>query len=123
MSSPKGLDYAIRFGDGAWHGCEAALICEAPMSPLCAPQLAQLLREPADLMRLPLLRSYRPQDWLAWFKAARLDAVNPHGPLFDSSLIMAQAAIRGGRRRAGALWPVSTGARRRSARATIFDRR
>jgi LysR family transcriptional regulator, regulator of gene expression of beta-lactamase len=91
----EGLDYAIRFGDGAWQGCEAALICEAPMSPLCAPTLAEQLREPADLLRLPLLRSYRPQDWLAWFKAAGLEAVNLHGPLFDSSLIMAQAAIRG----------------------------
>jgi len=91
----EGLDYAIRFGDGAWHGCEAELICEAPMSPLCAPQLAEQLCEPADLLRLPLLRSYRPQDWPAWFKSAGLDAVNLHGPLFDSSLIMAQAAIRG----------------------------
>lgn len=91
----EGLDYAIRFGDGAWHGCEAELISSAPMSPLCAPQLAGQLREPADLIRLPLLRSYRPQDWLAWFKAAGLDAVNLHGPLFDSSLIMIQAAIRG----------------------------
>jgi LysR family transcriptional regulator, regulator of gene expression of beta-lactamase len=91
----EGLDYAIRFGDGAWHGCEAELICEAPMSPLCAPHLAQQLREPADLLRLPLLRSYRPQDWLAWFKSAGLDAVNLHGPLFDSSMIMVQAAIRG----------------------------
>ena len=91
----EGLDYAIRFGDGAWHGCEAELICEAPMSPLCAPRSAEQLREPADLLRLPLLRSYRPQDWLAWFKAAGLEAVNLHGPLFDSSLVMAQAAVRG----------------------------
>jgi LysR family transcriptional regulator of beta-lactamase len=91
----EGLDYAIRFGDGAWHGCEAELICEAPMSPLCAPPLAQQLREPADLLRLPLLRSYRPQDWPAWFKAAGLDAVNLRGPLFDSSLVMVQAATRG----------------------------
>ncbi|HEX3918710.1 MAG TPA: LysR family transcriptional regulator, partial [Caulobacteraceae bacterium] len=80
----EGLDYAIRFGDGAWQGCEAHLICQAPMSPLCAPSFAQQLREPADLLRLPLLRSYRPQDWLAWFKAAGLGAVNLHGPLFDS---------------------------------------
>ena len=91
----EGLDYAIRFGDGAWHGCEAELICEGRMSPLCAPLWAQQLHKPSDLLRLPLLRSYRPQDWLGWFKAAGLDAVNLHGPLFDSSLIMAQAAIRG----------------------------
>ena len=91
----EGLDYAIRFGDGAWHGCDAEPICEAPMSPLCAPQLAQQLREPADLLRAPLLRSYRPQDWLSWFRSAGLEAVNLRGPLFDSSLIMTQAAIRG----------------------------
>ncbi len=91
----EGLDGAIRFGDGAWQGCEAEPICEAPMSPLCTPALAQPLRRPADLLRLPLLRSYRPQDWLAWFEAAGLDAGNVHGPLFDSSLIMVQAAIRG----------------------------
>lgn len=91
----EGLDYAIRFGDGAWHGAEAEMICRAPLAPLCGPALAAQLSQPADLLRTPLLRSYRPQDWLAWFKAAGLDAVNLHGPLFDSSLIMVQAAIQG----------------------------
>lgn len=91
----EGLDFAIRFGDGAWHGAEAELICKAPLSPLCAPALAKGLVEPSDLLRLPLLRSYRPQDWLAWFRAAGLEKVNVRGPLFDSSLIMVQAAQRG----------------------------
>jgi len=91
----EGLDYAIRFGDGAWHGVEAELICTAPLSPLCAPVLAKTLREPSDLLRAPLLRSYRPQDWLAWFEAAGLADVAVRGPLFDSSLIMVQAAIQG----------------------------
>ncbi|MGZ3274475.1 MAG: LysR substrate-binding domain-containing protein [Caulobacteraceae bacterium] len=89
------LDYAIRFGDGAWQGAEAELIFRAPMAPLCAPALAAQLAEPADILRAPLLRSYRPQDWPAWFKAAGLEAINVRGPLFDSSLIMTQAAIRG----------------------------
>ncbi|WP_158912553.1 LysR family transcriptional regulator [Caulobacter sp. S45] len=91
----EGLDYAIRFGDGAWHGSDAELICTAPLSPLCAPGVAEQFAEPADLLRAPLLRSYRPQDWLFWFKAAGLEPANLRGPLFDSSLIMAQAAIRG----------------------------
>jgi LysR family transcriptional regulator of beta-lactamase len=89
------LDYAIRFGDGAWQGAEAELICKAPLAPLCAPAVAARLGEPADLLRAPLLRSYRPQDWPAWFKAAGLQAVTVRGPLFDSSLIMVQAAMRG----------------------------
>lgn len=91
----EGLDCAIRFGDGAWHGVEAEPICTAALSPLCTPALARSLHEPSDLLRLPLLRSYRPQDWPAWFKAAGIDAPGIRGPLFDSSLIMVQAAIRG----------------------------
>ncbi|MFX5530172.1 LysR substrate-binding domain-containing protein, partial [Acinetobacter baumannii] len=27
----EGLDYAIRFGDGAWHGTEAERLFEAPL--------------------------------------------------------------------------------------------
>ncbi len=91
----EGLDYAVRFGDGAWHGIEAERICRAPFSPLCAPALAEQLRRPEDLMRAPLLRSYRSQDWPLWFRAAGVDPANLRGPLFDSSLIMVQAAIRG----------------------------
>ncbi len=91
----EGLDYAIRFGDGAWHGVEAERVCRAPLAPLCAPSLADALAQPSDLLRATLLRSYRPQDWPAWFKAAGLTPVNLKGPLFDSSLIMVQAALRG----------------------------
>src|SRR3954465_7219914 len=52
----EGLDLAIRFGDGAWHGVEAAMLMEAPLPPLCAPAAARRLRSPADLAREPLLR-------------------------------------------------------------------
>src|ERR1700744_3249653 len=36
----EGLDCAIRFGDGAWRGEEAELICRAPLTVLCGPALA-----------------------------------------------------------------------------------
>jgi len=91
----EGLDYAIRFGDGAWNGTEAERIAAAPLAPLCAPALLDLLREPTDLARVPLLRSYRAQDWPAWFEAAGMPPIAARGPLFDSSLIMAQAAMLG----------------------------
>ena len=90
----EGLDYAIRFGDGAWQGAAAELILRAPLSPLCTPTIAKRLREPSDLLRVPLLRSFRPQDWLAWFRAAGLENAPVRGPMFDSSLIMVQAAMR-----------------------------
>lgn len=91
----EGLDYAIRFGDGAWHGVDADAICPAPLTPLCAPGVARTLREPADLLRTTLLRSYRAQDWPSWFTAAGLEVGALHGPLFDSSLVMVQAAMLG----------------------------
>jgi len=91
----EGLDYAIRFGDGAWHGTQAERILEAPMSVMCAPALAQGLRTPADLARQPLLRSYRADEWTAWFKAAGAPCPVVRGAVFDSSLTLAEAAAQG----------------------------
>ncbi|MDR6623978.1 LysR family transcriptional regulator [Caulobacter segnis] len=91
----EGLDCAIRFGDGAWHGTEAAPLLPAPMSPLCAPAVAERLAEPQDLFRETLLRSYRAADWPDWFAAAGLSPPPIRGPVFDSSWVMVEAAIQG----------------------------
>ena len=63
----EGLDYAIRFGDGLWHGTEATRLMGAPFTPFCAPSLARRLSRPADLKREVLLRSYRQEEWPRWF--------------------------------------------------------
>ena len=103
----EGLDYAIRFGDGAWHGTDAVRLFDAPLSVLCAPEIACRLRDPADVGRETLLRSYRADEWPGWFAAAGVEpsAMQPvKGPVFDSSSLMVEAAIQG----AGvALAPVS----------------
>lgn len=91
----EGLDFAIRFGDGAWHGTEAEPLVEAPLSPVCAPAVARRLQTPADLARETLLRSYRADEWNRWFAAAGVAAPLLHGPVFDSSLTMAAAAVQG----------------------------
>ena len=91
----EGLDYAIRFGDGAWHGTEAEPLMEAPLSPVCTPALASRLRTPTDLLRETLLRSYRADEWTRWFSAAGLQAPLLRGPVFDSSVTMAAAAVQG----------------------------
>ncbi len=91
----EGLDYAIRFGDGAWHGTAADRLLEAPLSPLCAPAVAARLRAPADLAREPLLRSYRTDEWPAWFAAAGLACPLLRGMVFDTSLALAEAAVQG----------------------------
>ena len=91
----EGLDLAVRFGDGAWHGVQAEAVMAAPMSALCAPALATRLEHPRDLASVPLLRPYRNQDWFAWVAAAGMEAPRLSGPVFDSSSLMVQAAVMG----------------------------
>lgn len=91
----EGLDYAIRFGDGAWHATEAVPLMEAPLTPLCTPAMARELRAPRDLLGMPLLRSYRADEWHRWFDAAGVVVPTLKGPVFDSSLAMAEAALQG----------------------------
>ena len=91
----EGLDFAIRFGDGAWHGTEAVPLFSALLSPVCAPETAARLRQPSDLYREALLRSYRIDEWERWFAAAGVACPPLRGPVFDSSVIMAEAAAQG----------------------------
>ena len=91
----ESLDYAIRFGDGAWRSLDSTHLLKTSLSPLCAPMLADRFRTPSDLRGTTLLRSYRGQDWFAWLSAAGLDDFPLRGPIFDSSSLMAQAAMRG----------------------------
>lgn len=91
----EGLDLAIRFGDGAWHGTEATPLLAAPLTPLCAPEIARRLHGPADLLREALLRSYRTDEWERWFAGVGLTSPAVRGFVFDSSLAMAEAASQG----------------------------
>jgi LysR family transcriptional regulator of beta-lactamase len=93
----EGLDYAIRFGGGAWHDTDAVRLFEAPLSVLCVPEIAAGLRGPRDLLTQTLLRSYRADEWSGWFEAAGLGAGPPltRALMFDSSLTMMEAAVQG----------------------------
>lgn len=91
----EALDFAIRFGDGAWHATHADPLLEAPLAPLCSPALAARLRSPADLVQEELLRSYRADEWARWFEAAGVAPPVLRGPMFDSSALMATAAAAG----------------------------
>jgi LysR family transcriptional regulator of beta-lactamase len=91
----EGLDFAIRYGDGAWHGAQAEPILSAPLTPLCAPALAARLAGPASLTGEALLRSYRADEWPRWFEAAGAPCPALRGPVFDSSVLMTAAASQG----------------------------
>lgn len=93
----EGLDYAIRFGDGAWHGTAALYLCDSPLTPLCTPDIAARLQQPADLLSYTLLRSYRRDEWAAWLQQAGGPQLPPTHPVivFDSSVTMLEAAKTG----------------------------
>lgn len=92
----EGLDYAIRFGEGAWHGTHAQRLMEAPLTPMCAPSVARRLARPDDLANETLLRSFRPDEWPRWFAAAGVRAPSVlRGPVLDSSVALAAAAAQG----------------------------
>lgn len=91
----EGLDAAIRFGDGDWSGLAATPVADTLFAPLCAPALAHRLRSPSDLATVPLLRSYRADEWSHWLRTAGAGAIQARGPVFDSSLALAAAAADG----------------------------
>jgi LysR family transcriptional regulator of beta-lactamase len=86
------LDCAIQFGDGAWAGVEAVELVRGDLAPLCSPRLARTLKDPSDLCKAPLLRSFRADEWPRWFQAAGLEPPRLTGPIFDSSIAMVAAA-------------------------------
>jgi LysR family transcriptional regulator of beta-lactamase len=91
----EGLDFAIRFGDGSWHGTDAIELLAAPHTPACAPEIARRLRQPEDLLREVLLRSYRIDEWERWFASIGVAPPQARGAVFDSSSSLAEVAIQG----------------------------
>lgn len=70
------VDVAIRTGEGDWPGLEAHFLMPVEYSPMLSPKLAERaggIREPADLLKLPLLDPRDPW-WREWFALAGVDA-------------------------------------------------
>ncbi|MGF9562537.1 LysR family transcriptional regulator [Neorhizobium sp. JUb45] len=91
----EGLDYSVRFGNGAWHDIDAEPLFETPLSALCIPSVARQLKSPEDIIHQRLLRSYRMDEWPGWFEQAGVAAPPIRGPVFDSSVLMVEAAMQG----------------------------
>ena len=93
----EGLDFAIRFGTGAWHGTAAQPLLPASLSVMCIPDIAARLNTPADVLGETWLRSYRADEWTEWLLAAGLPRSFPmtNSIVFDSSIAMVEAALQG----------------------------
>jgi LysR family transcriptional regulator, glycine cleavage system transcriptional activator len=71
------FDIAIRSGTGEWPGLEAHFLFPSHFTPVGSPDLLRSadLREPADLLKLPILTPSDPW-WRDWFAAAGLPDVD-----------------------------------------------
>ncbi|AWM87199.1 transcriptional regulator GcvA [Microvirga sp. 17 mud 1-3] len=75
--SKHDFDLGIRSGTGNWPGLEAHLLFPNQFTPVCSPDLARraCLREPEDLLQLPLIAPSDPW-WQDWFTAAGVSCVD-----------------------------------------------
>ena len=92
------VDAAIRWGKGDWPGVESIKLFSDELVPVCSkPYLKEtgVPKSPADLHQAVLLR-HSLQPWKPWFEKAGLDWPEPmHGPVFNDSSLMLQAAVDG----------------------------
>jgi len=94
------VDLAIRSGGGKWPGLEAHKLLDADFTPMLSPKLATSIggvKEPADLLRLPILD---PGDiwWARWFEAAGVgahDLAKRPGSSMGAQAYEANAAMAG----------------------------
>jgi LysR family glycine cleavage system transcriptional activator len=71
------FDIGIRSGTGDWPGLEAHRLFPNQFTPVCSPELirGRELREPSDLLKLPILTPSDPW-WRDWFSAAGLKDID-----------------------------------------------
>ena len=90
------FDADICYGPPRQEGMLVLPLGEEIVRPMCAPSLAGAIREPADLLRLPLIESEQKRvRWNAWFAANGLSAPGPGGFRFDRSFMAIAAAADG----------------------------
>lgn len=88
----------IRRDTDAWPGYIAETLFPCSVVPVCTPEIASVLRSPADLHKVTLiLVSHMPNEWPCWFEAAGLRSpAHPAGEVsFESNTMAMQAALDG----------------------------
>ena len=76
ISRREEVDVGIRSGGGKWPGLVVHMLFRADFTPMLSPKLAESIggvKEPADLLRLPILDPSDPW-WTQWFAAANVPA-------------------------------------------------
>lgn len=96
FSAPD-VDAIIAHGRGGWPNLVEVPLMRERLVPLCTPQLARGLRQPADLARGTLLHatSHR-HEWLTWLRGAGVPELKgAREQMFDTVDMCIQSAERG----------------------------
>ncbi|MBX5139928.1 LysR family transcriptional regulator [Rhizobium lentis] len=91
------VDIGIRVGNGRWPDVKAELLLEQEVFPVCSPELAAKLREPADILALPAVVDGRAMfSWEVWMREAGLSGATPvTRHVFNDASLCLDAAIAG----------------------------
>src|SRR5215204_37659 len=93
------VDVAVRHGDGNWPGLDAVRLSPEELFAVCSPKLMsgpRAIREPADLLKHPLLHLDERKNWARWLEAAGVPAAGAiHGPVLNRASMLIDAAVDG----------------------------
>jgi LysR family transcriptional regulator, glycine cleavage system transcriptional activator len=90
------VDIAVRHGDGHWPGLHVAQLCTEHLFAVCSSALASSLKQPSDVLKLPLLHLDDRAAWTEWLTAAGV--IGPdvlHGPILNRASMLIDAAADG----------------------------
>jgi DNA-binding transcriptional LysR family regulator len=91
------IDLGIRVGPGTWPGVDAELLIEQTVFPVCSPALAEKLKEPKDILKLPaIIDGPSMFSWEIWLNEAGLsDAGMATRHVFNDASLCLDATIAG----------------------------
>ncbi|MBO6508032.1 MAG: LysR family transcriptional regulator [Roseibium sp.] len=91
------VDLCIRVGKGPYPGLNAEKLLNQRVFPVCSPALAEEIREPADIGKLPIIRDPgQIFSWSTWLDLFGLDeSILQDGPTFSDGSLCLDAAIAG----------------------------
>lgn len=90
------VDLAVRHGEGNWPGLDAVRLAAEHLFPVCSPKLAARLKQPADLLRVPLLHIDDRKRWQQWLDAVGVAGRElSGGPVLNRDSMVIDAAVDG----------------------------
>ncbi|MEF2074102.1 LysR substrate-binding domain-containing protein [Consotaella aegiceratis] len=91
------IDLAVRVGDGNYPGVDKQLLLAQEVFPVCSPELAARLRQPRDILAVPILRdSNSVLRWSLWLDRFGIDERElGDGYTFTDAALCLDAAIGG----------------------------